>query len=253
MSDADARKGTEPGKAGRGAVAGGTGGRNASGSGSGGAARRTGGGAARPSRTARPSSSARPARPTRPAKAAAPARKATANRQAAPGSPAPKPAKRRRIVITWGGTKGRPNRLTGRAGVLALVVCVLAIALVVPVRQYISQQREREDLREQTRDHREEVERLREELERWKDPAYVRQQARMQLHYVNPGDVAYSVVPPPAPTTSPDDAAKPKGDWPDSLWTTVREADAKPTPSTAPQAPPPPPDETITDPRSGGR
>lgn len=249
MSDADARKGTEPGKAGRGAVAGGTGGRNGSGSGS---ARRPGGGAARPPRPARPADPARPARPARPAKAAA-GRKATANRQAAPGSPGPKPAKRRRIVITWGGTKGRPNRLTGRAGVLALVLCVLAIALVVPVRQYIGQQREREDLREQTRDHTAEVERLREELERWKDPAYVRQQARMQLHYVNPGDIAYSVVPPPAPTTSPGSAAKPQGEWPDSLWTSVREADAKPTASTAPQAPPPPPDETITDPRSGGR
>lgn len=169
------------------------------------------------------------------------------------GASADKARKRRRIVITWGGSKTRPNRLTGRAGVLALVVCVLAIALVVPVRQYIGQQRERDDLREQTRDHREEVERLREELERWKDPAYVRQQARMQLHYVNPGDTAYSVVPPPAPTTSPGASAKPQGEWPQSLWTTVREADAKPTSSTAPQAPPPPPDETIADPRGTRR
>ncbi|WP_436776138.1 FtsB family cell division protein [Yinghuangia sp. YIM S09857] len=244
MSEADARKGTGSGRAGRGAAAGGTGGRSGSG-----AARRPGassGGSARP----RPSGAAKPGRA---AKAAAPVRKATANRQAAPGGPAPKPARRRRIVITWGGTKSRPNRLTGRAGVLALVVCVLAIALVVPVRQYISQQRERADLREQTRDHREEVERLREELERWKDPAYVRQQARMQLHFVNPGDMAYSVVPPPAPTGSQDTAAKPQGDWPDTLWTTVREADAKPTPSATPQPPPPPPDETIVDPRSTAR
>ncbi|WP_308268059.1 FtsB family cell division protein [Yinghuangia soli] len=163
--------------------------------------------------------------------------------------------KARRIVVTWGGSKGRPNRLTGRAGVLALVVCVLGIALVVPVRQYLSQRQERADLREQTQKHREEVERLRAELERWKDPAYVRQQARRQLHYVNPGDIAYSVIPPAAPATA--EAGKPgagtPSSWPDKLWTSVREADADPAKSTAPPPPRPAPAQTITDPRSSAR
>ena len=142
-------------------------------------------------------------------------------------------AKRRRIVVTWGGARGRPNRLTGRAAVLVLVVSVLAIALVVPVRQYLDQRREREDLREETERRRAEVERLREELERWQDPAYIRQQARGQLHYVNPGDTAYVVIPPtpaaPAPEESPKDAA-----WTGELWTSVQEADAAPGPGAPP-------------------
>lgn len=158
--------------------------------------------------------------------------------------------RRPRIVVTWGGSKNRPNRLTGRAGVLALVVCVLGIALVVPVRQYIDQRQERADLREQTERHEAEVARLREELERWKDPAYVRQQARRQLHFVNPGDTAYSVVPPPAPA-GPTPGASPTGPgaWPGNLWTTVREADADPKPSTPAPPPPPPPTDTIRDTR----
>ncbi|NUU20667.1 MAG: septum formation initiator family protein [Streptomycetaceae bacterium] len=161
--------------------------------------------------------------------------------------------KRRRIVFTWGGTKKRPNRLTGRAGVLALVVSVLAIALVVPVRQYVDQRRERADLREQTKKHEEEVARLREELARWNDPAYVRQQARLQLHFVNPGDTAYSVIPPAAPPASTDAHAKPQGKWPESLWTTVQEADADPPKPTPPPPPPPPPTQTIKDPRTPNR
>ncbi|WP_436787644.1 FtsB family cell division protein [Yinghuangia sp. YIM S10712] len=152
------------------------------------------------------------------------ARGATARSGAAP---ARSTAKRRRIVVTWGGSKTRPNRLTGRAGVLVLVVSVLAIALVVPVRQYLDQRRERADLRGETEQRRAEVERLRQELERWNDPAYIRQQARLNLHYVNPGDTSYSVIPPPppapAPTASPTD-----GTWTGELWTTVEDADAAP-------------------------
>lgn len=144
-------------------------------------------------------------------------------------------AKRRRIVVTWGGAKGRPNRLTGRAGVLVLVVSVLAIALVVPVRQYVDQQRDRADLRGETERRRAEVERLRAELERWQDPAYIRQQARGQLHYVNPGDTAYSVVPPPPPAPTPQESPKDAA-WTGELWTSVQEADA----AAGPNTPPPP-------------
>ncbi|UGQ09342.1 septum formation initiator family protein [Yinghuangia sp. ASG 101] len=139
-------------------------------------------------------------------------------------------AKRRRIVVTWGGPKGRPNRLTGRAGVLVLVVSVLAIALVVPVRQYLDQRRDRDGLRVETERRRDEVERLREELERWQDPAFIRQQARGQLHYVNPGDTAYSVIPPPPVAPSPGESPK-DGSWTGELWTTVQDADAAPAPN----------------------
>lgn len=168
------------------------------------------------------------------------ARKGTAPGKAsgrAPGKPKngtrPKStAKRRRIVVTWGGAKGRPNRLTGRAGVLVLVVSVLAIALVVPVRQYLDQQRDRDDLRGETDQRRAEVERLRAELERWQDPAFIRQQARGQLHYVNPGDTAYSVIPPPPAAPTPGESPK-DASWTGELWTTVQDADAAPAPSTA--------------------
>ncbi|GAA4963172.1 hypothetical protein GCM10023205_28740 [Yinghuangia aomiensis] len=173
-------------------------------------------------------------------------------RPAGTGAPdAKKP--RRRLVVTWGGAKGRPNRLTGRAGILALVLCTLAIALVVPVKQYLNQRQERVDLREQTKKHEQEVARLQAEIERWKDPAYVRQQARKDLHYVNPGDTQYSVVPPPSATPSPGASGGPKGSMPSQLWDSVKSADATPPAKTAPTGPPPAPAESIGDSRSSRR
>lgn len=85
----------------------------------------------------------------------------------------------------------RRSRLTGRAALLALVVCSLVVALAYPMRQYIAQQSDIEDLRRQAREDRERVAELRRLKERWQDPAFVEQQARRHLHYVRPGETGY--------------------------------------------------------------
>ena len=88
----------------------------------------------------------------------------------------------------------RRNRLTGRAALLALVLCSLVVALAYPMRKYVSQRGEIEEQQRQAREARERVERLRDEKARWQDPAYVERQAREHLHYVRPGEKGYSVV-----------------------------------------------------------
>jgi cell division protein FtsB len=85
----------------------------------------------------------------------------------------------------------RRTRLTGRAALLALVVCGLIVALAYPLRQYIAQ---RADIAEQQREAdaaRARVEQLRDEKARWQDPAYVERQAREHLHYLRPGETGY--------------------------------------------------------------
>ncbi|SFC13886.1 FtsB family cell division protein [Streptomyces aidingensis] len=127
----------------------------------------------------------------------------------------------------------RRSRLTGRAALLALVVCTLVVALAYPLRQYIAQRAENDELRRQERATRERVEELRDEKARWQDPAYVEQQARRRLHYVRPGEIGFTVP----GTGGPQDGAgaadgRHRGDrsaagrpWYDNLWDTVDRAD----------------------------
>lgn len=83
------------------------------------------------------------------------------------------------------------SRLTGRAALLAMVVCSLVVALAYPTRQYVSQRAEIAERRDEVRRLQREVEALREQKARWSDPAYVEQQARARLFFVRPGEVGY--------------------------------------------------------------
>uniref|UniRef100_UPI0008499431 FtsB family cell division protein n=1 Tax=Actinacidiphila rubida TaxID=310780 RepID=UPI0008499431 len=88
----------------------------------------------------------------------------------------------------------RRNKLTGRAALLALVLCSLVVALAYPMRQYVAQRSDIADQRRQAREAEKKVEQLRQEKARWQDPDYVRAQAREHLHYVMPGETGYQVA-----------------------------------------------------------
>jgi cell division protein FtsB len=130
----------------------------------------------------------------------------------------------------------RRNRLTGRAAVLALVLCALVVALAYPMRQYIAQRSQIADERKQAQDAQERVEQLREEKARWQDPAYVKSQARDRLNYVLPGETGYTVVSPSqSPTAGSADKSADRHDanetagrrraWYANLWDGVDHAD----------------------------
>lgn len=127
----------------------------------------------------------------------------------------------------------RRNKLTGRAALLALVLCALVVALAYPMRQYVSQRSDIADQRRQAQQARQRVEQLRQEKARWQDPAYVRAQARQHLHYVMPGDTGYQVAATPAPTggATAGSGSGQAGNlpWYDNLWSGVDRADATPT------------------------
>lgn len=87
----------------------------------------------------------------------------------------------------------RPS-LTGRAAVLAVVVCMLAISLAYPLREYLSQRAEISDYRATVAQQEKRVAELVRQQRRWNDSAYVQAQARGRLHYVLPGETSYAVL-----------------------------------------------------------
>ena len=125
------------------------------------------------------------------------------------------------------GRDGGRNRLPGRAAVLLLVLGMLGVAYAWPVREYFRQQAELSDLRASTSAAQASVDALEAEKARWADPAYIEAQARGRLHYVMPGEVAFTVVHPNQPNlvqTLPK-TPPPVQAWYDALWGSLRGAD----------------------------
>ncbi|ARH91570.1 MULTISPECIES: FtsB family cell division protein [Streptomyces] len=121
----------------------------------------------------------------------------------------------------------RRNRLTGRAALLALVMCSLVVALAYPIRQYVSQRSDIADQRRKAQDAGAALERLREQKARWQDPEYVRQQARRHLHYVRPGETGYLVRDGSGTSTAPKGSQAAQRPWYENLWSAVDAADKR--------------------------
>ena len=131
------------------------------------------------------------------------------------------------------GARSRPaGNLTGRAAVLAIVVCLLAISLAYPLRQYLAQRSDIGEYRERVRAQEERVAELRRQHERWNDPRYVEAQARERLHYVMPGETSYIVLEAdeaPAPATADPPAERKRAPWYTDLWHSVEAAGSPPS------------------------
>ncbi|WP_399926042.1 septum formation initiator family protein [Streptomyces kanamyceticus] len=121
--------------------------------------------------------------------------------------------------------QARRSRLTGRAALLALVLCSLVVALAYPIRQYVSQRAEIDDLRRQQAEHRADVEKLRDEKARWQDDAYAQQQIRDRLHYVLPGETGFTVIDPAAARSRRADQGAVARPWYSNVWERVDKAD----------------------------
>ncbi|MEU0810088.1 MULTISPECIES: septum formation initiator family protein [unclassified Streptomyces] len=119
----------------------------------------------------------------------------------------------------------RRSRLTGRAALLALVVCSLVVALAYPMRQYISQRSDISEQRRQAEKERADVKKLLEQKARLQDPAYVEQQARERLHFTRPGETGYSVVDGGGETERSSDQGAADRPWYSNMWDSVDKAD----------------------------
>ncbi|MER6558082.1 septum formation initiator family protein [Streptomyces sp. NPDC001027] len=122
--------------------------------------------------------------------------------------------------------QARRSRLTGRAALLAIVLCTLIVALAYPMRQYVSQRAEIADLEREKQQAGERVEQLRDLKARWQDDAYAEQQIRLRLHYVLPGETGYIVVDPDAARQSRADLGAADRPWYSNVWDGVDKSDA---------------------------
>lgn len=119
----------------------------------------------------------------------------------------------------------RPQ-LTGRAAILAVVVCAIAMSLAYPVREYIAQRRNITEL---------EAERARVEAERQtlaaqarqiNDPNWAKRTAKERLHYCGPGEKCYVVMKAQQDkkqVAAERQAATPP--WYQTLWESIEAAD----------------------------
>ncbi|MCX4915180.1 septum formation initiator family protein [Streptomyces sp. NPDC060011] len=122
--------------------------------------------------------------------------------------------------------QARRSRLTGRAALLALVLCSLIVALAYPMRQYVSQRAEVADLEHRQEQARQRVEQLRDLKARWQDDAYAEQQIRQRLHYVMPGENGYIVVDPDAAKQARAGQGAADRPWYTNVWDGVDKSDA---------------------------
>jgi cell division protein FtsB len=114
-------------------------------------------------------------------------------------------------------------RFTSRAAVLAVVICAIALSLAYPVREYIAQIRQIDQLQAQRQMMVSQLASLHREQHRLNDPAYVEQLARDRLHYCMTGQTCYVIIGGPA---GPGSGTQATGTpWYDRLWHSVQQAD----------------------------
>jgi cell division protein FtsL len=120
----------------------------------------------------------------------------------------------------------RTTRLTGRAAVLAVVICAIALSLAYPVREYVNQRRQIDALVAQQQSMLAQVKSLQAQQARLSSPAYIEQLARQELNMCFPGTRCYIVQGRPRQSGAATQPAKPgPAPWYDKLWHSVQQAD----------------------------
>ena len=145
--------------------------------------------------------------------------------RANPARSGARPGAVRRPSATSRPRGNQPNRFTGRATVLGLVLGALLLAYAYPVRIYLNQQSEINALRDHQRAQQQHIAGLQAESDKWNDPTYVASQACSRLHMCKPGDTLYIVVGGDQSGTAPTNTASTSGPWYNQLWSSVTSAD----------------------------
>ena len=120
----------------------------------------------------------------------------------------------------------RATRLTSRAAVLAVVICAIALSLAYPVREYLAQRQQIDQLIATRLAMQAQVKDLEAEQAKLSDQAYIEQLAQQELDMCFPGTQCYVVegsqpllggAPPPKAGPAP---------WYGTLWQSVEQSDA---------------------------
>jgi cell division protein FtsB len=115
-------------------------------------------------------------------------------------------------------------RFTGRAAVLAVVICAIALSLAYPVREYIAQRRQIDQLQAQRLGMLTQLRTLERQQQRLNDPAYIEQLARDKLHFCMSGETCYVIIG-GGPGRAASRTAGAVTPWYERLWHSVQQAD----------------------------
>jgi cell division protein FtsL len=120
----------------------------------------------------------------------------------------------------------RATRLTSRAAVLAVVICVIALSLAYPVREYLAQRQQIGQLVAQQQTMLAQVRELQAEQARLSERSYIEQLARQELDMCFPGAQCYIVEGGHSPNSGTSAARQGLAPWYAKLWRSVEQADS---------------------------
>ena len=123
----------------------------------------------------------------------------------------------------------RSTRLTGRAALLAVVICAIALSLAYPVREYIAQRQQIDQLLAQQQTLGAQVQALQQQNTKLSQTWYIEQQARAELHMCFPNEQCYEVISGQPPASAASHQQGPADPWYDKLLQSVKHADAEPS------------------------
>jgi cell division protein FtsL len=120
----------------------------------------------------------------------------------------------------------RATRLTSRAAVLAVVICVIALSLAYPVREYLAQRQQIGQLVAQQQTMLAQVAGLQAEQARLSERSYIEQLARQELDMCFPGAQCYIVEGGHSPNSGTPAPRQGPAPWYAKLWRSVEQADS---------------------------
>jgi cell division protein FtsB len=125
--------------------------------------------------------------------------------------------------------RGAPQpRLTSRAAVLAVVICAIALSLAYPVREYIAQRQQINQLVSEQQMMQDQLRSLVGQRGQLADPAYIEQLAGQELHMCFPGEQCYVIDNGQSVLGAPKPPSRGPAPWYDKLWHSVQQADQEP-------------------------
>jgi cell division protein FtsB len=114
--------------------------------------------------------------------------------------------------------------ITSRAAVLAVVLCAVALSLAYPLREYLAQRHQIDQLQAEHATLLHRVATLRHEQGRLADPTFLEHLAMQRLGLCLPGATCYLVVRSGHVTGGRTGAATDATPWYDRLWSSVQQA-----------------------------
>jgi len=123
-------------------------------------------------------------------------------------------------------TVPRATRLTSRAAVLAVVICAIALSLAYPVREYLAQRQQIDQLVGQQQTMLAQVRNLQAEQGKLSERSYIEQLARQELDMCFPGAQCYIVEGGHSPISGTPAPRQGPAPWYAKLWRSVEQADS---------------------------